>query len=276
MVEALANLDVLEILRVGLAGLCFLLSLLAFWLIQREQQRTSAPRKGILRAIHIFMSVNFLTALLVAVAGYLVPQQQVGAMTGELSAKTYLAENLTFLVDLTKWKAEEGGPVEITRSDNILKVSDTRKDYVVPYFTTGDGIRPKFLSHSRQEPEFVPDSPRASAGKHYLYKVSIGEQPKGSTESVETMFTFQNGFQGGANEWWQANVAYPSKIVSVTIRFPDNKPCKKIEVFRVGANSGDKQPIKDNEPLRSNEGTTVMWTGKNIDADTRIEFDWDW
>jgi len=37
MLDVFKNLDVLEILRLGLAGLCFLLSLLAFFLIYREQ-----------------------------------------------------------------------------------------------------------------------------------------------------------------------------------------------------------------------------------------------
>src|SRR5258708_6791836 len=71
-----ADVNVLEVLRVGLSGLCFLLSLLAFWLIWREQGRQGSPRKGILRTIYVFMAVNLLTALLVGVAGYLTPHPQ--------------------------------------------------------------------------------------------------------------------------------------------------------------------------------------------------------
>src|SRR5271165_352434 len=257
MIETLTNLNVLEILRVGLAGLCFLLSLLAFWLIQREQQRPVAPRKGILRAIYVFMSVNFLTAMLVGVAGYFAPEQQASASTGGLSAKTYLTENVTFLVDLTKWKEEAHGPVEITRSDNILKVSNTHDDYVVPYFTTGDSISTKFLSHSKQ-PEFVPNPQPGTSGPHFLYKVPIGEEPKDFTELVSTTFTFPTGFKDPAKEWWQAYVAYPSKTVSVVIRFPESKPCKKINAFRI-VGEGDKIPIKNNQPLISNEGAIVTW-----------------
>lgn len=68
---ALTNLNVVEILRVGLAGLCFLLSLLAFWLIRLEQQRKEAPRPGILRATYVFMLVNLAVAILVATAAQL-------------------------------------------------------------------------------------------------------------------------------------------------------------------------------------------------------------
>jgi hypothetical protein len=66
----LQQLDVLEILRLGLGGLCFMLSLLAFWLIHREQKRPGTPRRGLMRAIYVFMGVNFFAAMLVALAGY--------------------------------------------------------------------------------------------------------------------------------------------------------------------------------------------------------------
>lgn len=66
--------NVVEILKVGLSGLCFLLSLLAFWLIHREQQRPAAPRKAILRSIYIFMASNLLVAVLVALASYVGPR----------------------------------------------------------------------------------------------------------------------------------------------------------------------------------------------------------
>ncbi len=275
MIKALTNLNVLEILRVGLAGLCFLLSLLAFWLIQREQQRASAPRKGILQAIYTFMSVNFLTAVLVAVAGYFGPHQASGTTSDELGAKTYLTETLSFLVDLTKWTEQTHGPVEITRSDNIRKVSATRDDYVIPYFTTGDSISAKFLSYS-SPPQFLPDDQPGFAGKHYLYKVPVGDQPAAFTELVSTMFAFPTGFKNPAKEWWQASVAYPSKTVSVVIRFPDSKTCKEIHAFRILGIRGDKETMKNNEPIVSNGGAIVTWVGLNIEGNTRIEFDWDW
>ena len=73
--------NVVEILKVGLSGLCFLLSLLAFWLIHREQQRAAAPRKAILRSIYIFMASNLLVAVLVALASHVGPRQVVQAQT---------------------------------------------------------------------------------------------------------------------------------------------------------------------------------------------------
>jgi hypothetical protein len=275
--SALNNLNVLEILRVGLAGLCFLLSLLAFWLIQREQQRASSPRRGILRAIYTFMAVNFLTAMLVAAAGYLGPQRR-GPGADEFAAKTYMTESLTYLVDLTKWSEQTLGPVEITRSDNIRKAARTTEDYVIPYFTTAtepDAISAKFLSFS-SPPQFVPDETAGFAGRHYLYKIPIRNEPVGFTEFVSTTFTFKTGFKNPAKEWWQASMAYPSKTVSVVIRFPSNKPCKKISAFQLQGIRGDKQELTDNQPISSNGGEIVTWVGLNIEGNNRIQFDWEW
>jgi hypothetical protein len=69
MLDAFKNLDILGILRLGLAGLCFLLSLLAFFLIYREQGREGTPRVGITRAIYTFMAVNLVTAIIVGTVG---------------------------------------------------------------------------------------------------------------------------------------------------------------------------------------------------------------
>ena len=75
MLDIFKNLDVLGILRLGLAGLCFLLSLLAFFLIYREQGREGMPRVGITRAIYTFMAVNLVTAIIVGTAGLVATQQ---------------------------------------------------------------------------------------------------------------------------------------------------------------------------------------------------------
>ena len=71
MIVAMSMSGVPEILQTGLAGLCFLLALLAFRLISQEQKRDANPRKGILRTIYLFIAANFVTAVLVGAAALL-------------------------------------------------------------------------------------------------------------------------------------------------------------------------------------------------------------
>jgi hypothetical protein len=270
----LENLNVVQILRVGLAGLCFLLSLLAFWLIQREQQRPGDPRSGILRSIYTFMTVNMFAALLVGVAGYVGARQKTAASSDELTSPDYLVDYTNYFVDTTRWTPSTTA-VDITRSDYIRKVTNTKNDFVIHYFTTGKEIKCQPLTQGTQ-PTF--DGPWQEPGdqrQHYDYHLPVGNQPANWNELVSSRFTFSNGFSDPQHEWWQANVAYPAKTLSVVIRFPEGKPAKKITVYRILGNNR-KQQITDNPAVSPDNGHTEMWVGVHLEGKTRIEFAWDW
>ena len=64
-------MDPVAILKVGVSGLIFFLSLWSYRLISREQTRSGSPRKGILKTIYVFLGANFLFATLVAASGFL-------------------------------------------------------------------------------------------------------------------------------------------------------------------------------------------------------------
>lgn len=57
------NINVIEILRVGLPGLVFLLSVLSFRLLTKEQEKTE-PKDKILKSIKQFMYINIVLAIL--------------------------------------------------------------------------------------------------------------------------------------------------------------------------------------------------------------------
>jgi hypothetical protein len=268
------SLNVVQILRVGLAGLCFLLALLAFWLIQREQQRPGDPRSGILRAIYTFMVINILSALLVGVAGYVEPKQKNPAAPGELTSADYLVDYTNYLVDATKW-TPSASPVDVTRSDYVRKVSDTKSDFVIHYMTTGTEIKCTPLTHGTQPTFDGPWQVPGDQRQHYDYHLPVGNQPATWNELISSRFTFSDGFKNPGHEWWQANVAYPAKTLSVVLRFPANKPAKTLRVSRV---IGDNrlQPITENPPVSPDEGHTYMWVGVHLEGRTRIQFDWEW
>jgi len=268
------NLDVLGILRVGLSGFLFLLSFLAYRLIDKEQQRMGAPRKGILRTIYVFMAVNFLGAVLVAVAGFVSPAPQAADSNG-LAGETYVVDYTSYLVDLTQWTESTLGPVVVTRTDFVRKLSSKTDDYIIPYFTTGTSIDCKPITFSSR-PNFVgPKNDPERKGLHYDYVLPIGHEPAGHSEMVSSQFTFPTGFSNPQKEWWESRVAYPSKTVSVVFRFPATKPAKNMSV---SMKRGDEaaQPINDNFPNLSDGGRIVQWVGINQHANSRVHFEWDW
>ena len=268
------DLNVLEILRAGLSGFLFLLSFLAYRLIDREQQRPGTPRKGILRTIYVFMTANFLGAILVAVAGFITPPPSASDPNG-LTSDTYLVDYTSYLVDLTQWTEATLGPVIVTRTDFVRKVSNKTEDYIIPYFTTGKSIDCKPITFSSR-PNFVgPKNDPDRKGLHYDYVLPIGHEPAGHSEMVSSQFTFPSGFTNPQKEWWESRVAYPSKTISVVFRFPANKPAKSVNV---STRRGDEaaQPISDNFANLSDGGRIVQWVGIDQHSNSRIHFDWDW
>lgn len=274
MFKMLSNLNVVEILRLGLAGLCFLLSLLAFWLIHLEQTRPGNPRKRILQAIYIFMALNLLASVLVGATDYFAPVQEVSANTGTLAADSYLVEHTSYLVDLTKWTPEPPGPVVVTRSDFVRKVSNKQEDYVLPYFTTGKSIEWKPLTDSTEQ-TFIEKHEPGTSGVHYDYRLPIGKEPMGHYQLVSNQFTFPTGFRDPQREWWQASAAYPTRVISVVIRFPDSKPCRDIKVYKI-AGIKARELITDNLAVKTDGGRIVTWVGLNVEGNSRVEFDWEW
>ncbi len=208
-----------------------------------------------------------------ATAGYFAARPP--AVTDEvLAANSYLVDYTSYLVDLTKWTEETLGPVTVTRTDYVRKVSDTREDYVIPYFTTGQDITCEPLTFSSR-PNFVRTDDPGTKGVHYDYRLPIGHEPVGHSEMVSSRFTFPSGFRDPHHEWWQASVAYPTKTVVVTIRFPSSKPERDITISRIVGIKG-KESITDNLPSVADNGAVAMWVGLNEKGTSRIQFDWDW
>jgi len=81
-------MDIVEILKIGLPGLVFLLCLLSYKLLSKEQQKTD-PSPVILQSIKHYMYVNILLAVLTVAAPLLestyAPKNSVFSVNAELS-----------------------------------------------------------------------------------------------------------------------------------------------------------------------------------------------
>jgi hypothetical protein len=145
MQAAMLPTNVVEILKVGLSGLCFLLSLLAFWLIHREQQRPAAPRKAILRSIYIFMVSNLLVAVLVALASYVGPRQTAAPQTPVLPLAQFEVVRAR-IKDLVE--AKEGVLNRLLRESQL---SETQKKSIEDTVSQLQGLDAKLEKAARGE-----------------------------------------------------------------------------------------------------------------------------
>ncbi len=88
-------MDPVAILKVGVSGLIFFLSLWSYRLISREQARSGSPRKGILNTIYVFLGANLLFATLVAASGVLQSQSEGKANAAAVTQAEEVATKLT-------------------------------------------------------------------------------------------------------------------------------------------------------------------------------------
>ena len=216
------------------------------------------------------MGVNLLGAVLVAFSGS-GPRPVPPPSTPE---STYAVDYTSYLVDLSRWTETTHGPVVITRTDYVRKLSNKSEDYTIPYFTIGQSIECKPLTYS-SKPQFIKKDEPDRKGAHYDYVLPIGHQPAGHSEMVSSQFVYPTGFSNKDKEWWESRVAYPTNTISAVFRFPSEKPAKNMAVSR---KRGDErgQPINDNLPSLSDEGRIAHWVGINEGGNARIHFDWEW
>ena len=93
MPSFISDLDVPAILKLS-GGLNFLLALLAFWLIYREQGRRSPPRPKILHAIYCFIAANFLSLILALGGSYLAQRDRTTSHAALQSEKAAIQTEL--------------------------------------------------------------------------------------------------------------------------------------------------------------------------------------
>jgi hypothetical protein len=279
--------QVVEILRFGLTGLCFLFSLLAFYLLQREQ-KIERPRKSILKNIRFFTTLNFISALLVATFSLIAkPQIEGPHKTKIIDAphSDYLINETQYILDFSNWIPipEEGSgtiesPVKMTRIDEIIKLNDHNVDFIIPQYTTGKRIDGHFIQFpSPIIPEYKPikKAPGESGKAGYQYALAIGKEGRGFETTIKNIFTFVNGFKNTPTEWFAASVRYPTKRIIVEMRFPDGKPAKKVNLYlREGI--AERKNIKNPKIEILSRGQIVKWEGKDFPANSRVFFEFDW
>lgn len=277
------NLPVVEILKLGLSGFCFLLAYLSYDLLKKEQAK-EYPRDAILRLIQIFMGFALLLGILVGV----LPLFGRGGTEPPFPTPTpvvqtdYVLDYTFHKIDLSGFKPVEQSEIQTPRSivfddrvDYLRKTTTADKPFLLPYYTMGLSVECQPLRYSVLPTFSSVINPGEPNKKSYEYSLSIGSNPIGHTEIVMNRFKFTNGFRDPNNEWWIASVKYPTKAVAVLMIFPTNKPCKSINAYRQQGIS-ERGRILDNPPIIANEGKYIYWLGTDEKADSKIQFEWQW
>jgi hypothetical protein len=277
----LTPMSILDILKVGVSGFCFLLALMGYRLLRAEQMRPS-PREKLLKNIRFFLWMSLALGVLVAVSP-LVSSTRPSAPEGmDSGGATYVTDETTYVIDFTRWKPvadgvkEKVSPVTIMRRDKIRKVKPAHESYVLPFYTTGAAIDYKPIRYpvepTYEQVSAPEDSPNLKA---FQYTLPLDSEPSGFTTELVNRFIFWNGFRDPGKEWWTASVKYPTARLTIIFRFPDEKPCTMIEA-RLRKGQAKQQLITDNPPSRTDDGLYAFWSGERLAAETRVYFQFSW
>jgi hypothetical protein len=169
----------------------------------------------------------------------------------------------------------EKSVVTVERIDSINKNTDSKEDYMLPFYTTGKRIELNVLKSSVKVVFHEVKNLDEKYKHSYELRLAIGSTPPGHNEVIQSRFKFVNGFRDGNEEWWTASIKYPTKAVGVHIQCPEYKLCKSVRVFRRKGIS-EKKEILDNPAFLSEDGLHILWMGNTEKPDTRIVFQWEW
>ena len=168
-------MDIVEILKLGLPGLVFLLSMMSFKLLSGEQQK-SAPRPGILKSIKQFMYVNILLAILTAASPF-----------WELGSQSDISRVFNVAATLSQTPLDSGSAAVCQKarySGHYILITDSEKTKMVQVYAMG------ILPCAKQEIIALDISDAAKLGwgeDHPASQVEVAAAQQGQKYVLETI-----------------------------------------------------------------------------------------
>ena len=202
----------------------------------------------------------------------------------------YAIEHVSFNLNFDGWREVETeyrdkkrSRVSIARNESIVKNLDTKDRFGYEFWTTGLNIDPEELkSYTPLTFTFDREEIGRDGKKKRVFKLDLpmtGLKP-GSHVQLGTKFNFWNGFQGINSDDWRARIEYPTRSVTVVIRFPKQKKISKpILVSLVDAQGNKKRVLSDENPVllyREDDRDIAQWSGLNILGKHFVLFEWEW
>ena len=209
----------------------------------------------------------------------------------ELPKAEYVVDSSTIDLDFSLWQpvpeqerdTVKKSKVEITRSELIRKVPGTKSDFKYEFWTTGLGIEPvRLQANVRYLQAGVERTGDRKTKRQYHLILPITEFSVAAKQvPLETKFVFLNNFQNPAKEDWRARIQYPTKRLTIAIRFPAQKRVSDITLWLLDekGNKVGSQPLSTTNPTalkQDGDRQIATWQASNIPGQRAILFEWNW
>jgi hypothetical protein len=138
----LAGLPVLEILKLGASGFCFLLAFLGYLLLRKEQSRGQI-RSGMVSAIHNFLNFSIVLGALVAAAALIPVLKRPPQVTTEHAPSVPYAEEYPAVMGAVSNLLSKK-PFVCRKSSVVLEFSETegQNSFLIQVFSTREIFNP--------------------------------------------------------------------------------------------------------------------------------------
>lgn len=209
----------------------------------------------------------------------------------EAAKAEYVVESSKIDLDFSLWQSVpeneretiKKSKVEITRSELIRKAVSTKNDFKYEFWTTGLGIEPvRLQSNVRYLQAGVERTADRKTKRQYHLILPVAEfSETGKQVPLETKFVFLNNFQNPVKEDWRARVQYPTKLLTIAIRFPAQKHVSGITLWLLDekGNKVGSQPLStSNPPALKQDGDRQIatWQASNVPGQRAVLFEWNW
>jgi hypothetical protein len=236
-----------------------------------------------------FVRASGAIAVLVLVYFYN-PAELVVPSARKPSGYTYELLETVFMIDLTT-RMPTGtnsldkmvSKVAIDRRDKIRKLTDEKEDFSLYFGTNGHSIEwEAVVSPFQARYDEIRDAGRfrASLKHNYNYILSMKDKPSDKLDEKPTevynRFTFWNAFQNDAEEWWGAEIRYPTRKAIMVFVFPETKPCKTMRILLRRGESNEVDITAKSPAVILKGGKYAFWTGDDLEGHSRYIFNWSW
>lgn len=182
----------------------------------------------------------------------------------------YRIEESVIYFDLSKRIKTKGmkdieSKVLRSRIDRVVRQRPIENPYKIQSGT--NGLRIENISsstHNSMKTEKVESGRFSSTTKlTYIHKISANRFPIGEIVDVNLDVVFVNAFSGEREEWLGTCPNIDTKELTILVKFPDNKLCKKAWAMEQPTGNSEIAFRGNSKPVIQDNGKLVTWTIRN-------------
>jgi hypothetical protein len=180
--------------------------------------------------------------------------------------------------DLSTWSQATPESKEITKAHNRLSVVKVRAD--VEHFTARIGTTSKVdptITDASLPWRMVPITDTGvNSARTWQVAFHIADFQPMNEFPIAYAVTYRNAFQGPSLEWAAFTTIHPTRQLRLSVKFPQDKPMKSLQIYSYPRNDRNKKASGDKAQLTKHSPEEVEWTIPFPRLNWNYVLEWAW